>query len=358
MANSTSLSFASLAETESALVQASATAVGGLLVRQDFMPIIGDYRPKYTKLWQALKNNRMPASSPKVQEIRRTIWPQVAFVGRGALGTAPNSPPGTLTPDISDPGQDVKVISGMVEVDHFALSMVTQQGNVYGTQLNKDTDDIIISMLRFLERKLFTGDASLAGNLEFNGLIQQMSTATQHVYTASIVSSPPDKINDRLDEVCMRAAIDSENVRQPTHIFCSGAGARLLVKEIKELQLYYNVHEISPGVQVPSILTSFGYVDIITSPYIADVSNPGGNDIINYYIVDINSIEWHGVYPYGGDRTFDPQIFDLAYVINGLPTLAKRLILIYGTPYCKNRGEGIYQLQVTAPPGSTFQNNG
>jgi len=154
----------------------------------------------------------------------------------------------------------------------------------------------------------------------------------------------------------MRSAIRPQSLieHRPTQIFCSGAGARLLTKEVKQLQLFQNVKEISPGVHVPTILTGFGYVEIVPSPYLADKPGDDGNDIISFFLVDINNLEWHGVYPYGGIKSLEPQIFDLSHVVNGLPTLNERMIVIYGTLKALNGGQGIYRLDVKAPSGSRF----
>jgi hypothetical protein len=348
--NTSQIGFVDPLEVRNSLIQANATNVGGFAVRQDYLPVIGDYRYKNTEFWRRI-DNKVPAESPIVQELRRSNMPTVGFAPKGNLATAPANAPIPL--DYTDVGQEVKAIAGYIECENFAMSMAQQQGRPYGNQLNRDTEDLILSTMRFLERSLFTGDIA-TDPLQFNGLIKQMPVAG-HTYTADITSANPDAIHDKLDEVCMRSAMRPNTLleHRPTHIFCSGAGARLLTKEVKQLQLYHNVKEISPGVIVPTILTSYGYVEIVPSPYLQDNAG-GGGDVISYYLVDMRNIEWHGVIPFGGKNSFEPQIFDLSYVVNGLPTLNKRLILIYGTLKAKNGGEGIYRLDVTAPSGSVF----
>jgi hypothetical protein len=351
MANITSIAFQDPNEVQQSLIQANATNIGGFAVRQDYLSVIGDYRYKNTEFWRRI-DNKLPAESPIVQELRRTNMPNVGFAPKGNLAVNPANPPIPL--DYSDIGQEVKAIVGRIQCEHFAMSMAQQQGRPYGNQMNRDTEDLILATLRFLERSLYAGNAT-TDPLEFNGLIRQMPT-TGHVFTADITSANPDAIHDKLDEVCMRSAMRPQSLleHRPTHIFCSGAGARLLTKEVKQLQLWHNVKEISPGVIVPSILTSYGYVEIIPTPYLQDVSGGAGGDTISFFLVDMRNVEWHGVIPYGGKNSFEPQIFDLSYVVNGLPTLNERLILIYGTLKAKNGGEGIYRLDVTAPSGSTF----
>lgn len=335
---------------QQSLIQANATNIGGFAVRQDYMSVIGDYRYKNTELWRRI-DNKVPAESPIVQELRRTNMPTVGFAPKGNL--AANSANAPIPLNYTDVGQEVKAIAGRIQCEHFGMSMAQQQGRPYGNQMNRDTEDLILATLRFLERNLFLGDAT-ADPLQFNGLIKQMPPA-DHVFTADITSANPDAIHDKLDEVCMRSAMRPNSLleHRPTHIFCSGAGARLLTKEVKQLQLYHNVKEISPGVIVPTILTAYGYVEIVPTPYLQDISGTSG-DVISFYLVDLRNLEWHGVVPYGGKNSFEPQIFDLSYVVNGLPTLNERLIVMYGTPKAKNGGEGIYRLDVTAPSGSIF----
>jgi hypothetical protein len=344
--------FENLREVQNSLVQAQASNIGGFAIRQDYMKVIGDYRHKRTQLWKRLDNHKVPAESPIVQELRRTNLPTVGFVPKGNLAT-PETLNAAIPLDYSDKGQEVKAIVGRIQCEHFALSMAQQQGRPYGNQMNKDTEELILSTLRFLERSLFTGDADV-DPLQFNGLIKQMPTE-HHVFTADITSTNPDAIHDKLDDICMRSAIRPQSLieHQPTQIFCSGAGMRLITREIKQLQLFQNVKEISPGVRVPTILTGFGEVELVASPYLADREGPGG-DIISFFLVDVNNLEWHGVYPYGGLQNFEPQIFDLSHVVNGLPTLNERMIVIYGTLKALNSGQGIYRLDVTAPSGSRF----
>lgn len=343
------IGFESANALQQSLLQAEATNVGGLAVRQDFMPIIGDYRIKNTELWKRI-TSKVLAESMIIRELRRANLPTVGFAAKGSLSTAILNPPIPL--DYTDVGQEVKAIVGRIQCEHFAMSMAQQQGRPYGNQMGQDTEDLILATLRYLERSLYVGDAT-ADPLAFNGLLAQMP-ATQ-VSTADITLANPDVIHDKLDELCMRSAIRPMSLmaHKPTHIFCSGAGSRLITKEIKQLQLYHNMKEISPGVVVPSIQTAFGFVEIVPTPYLADRAGPGG-DILSFYIVDMSSVEWHGVYPYGGKNSFEPQIFDLSHVVNGLPTLQERMIVIYGTLKAKNGGQGISRLDVTAPTGSSF----
>lgn len=354
MSNQFSLSFQDIDTIQRDLIQAGAGLNGGMVIRQDFLPIINDYRQKLTKFWERLKNNRYPAEAPVVQEIRRLNWPTVAFANRGNLTTQVNNPPGSYAPDLSDPGQEVKAIVASFEIDHFAMSMYQQQGRIYGEQESALTDDMIKATLIFLERQLFQAEAAV-DPLAFNGLNAQIPAA--NVFTADVTTDPPDILHDEIDRICVRASMNPNFISMPNVIFCSGAGARLLGNEMRRLQMWQNTSRITPGVIVPSILTTNNdQVDIVPTPFIEDQYGGGtSNDVIEYWICDMSKIEWRGVYPHGGARSFDPQIFDLSYIVNGLPGLAKRMILIYGTPWVRNRGQCVYRLRVTAPPGTAIE---
>ena len=350
MANYVSdISFENPLEVHGSLIQAEASNLGGFAVRQDYLPVIGDYRVKVTKLWNKI-TTKLPASSPVVQEMINSSLPTVAFAPRGNLEAVPTQAPISLG---YGPGQEVKAIVGRIHCEHFALSMAYQQKNAYGDQMSTDTDNLILSAMRFLERSLFTGDSTV-NPLAFNGMIAQMPAI--NVYQADITSDNPDAIHDKIDEICTRSACRPNSLIEhyPTHIFCSGAGNRLITKEIKQLQLYHNVKEITPGVRVPAISTSFGDVEIVPTVYLQDQATADG-DIISYYIVDMKNFAWFGVYPYGGEKKFEPQIFDLSHVVNGLPTLRERMIILYGTPKAMDEGRGIFRLDVKAPRGSRFE---
>lgn len=343
------ISFENPLEVYNSILEAGASNLGGFAVRQDYLPVIGDYRVKVTKLWNKI-TTKLPAASPIIQEMINSALPTVAFAPRGNLEAVPTQTPVPLGYGV---GQEVKAIVGRIQCEHFALSMARQQNNAYGDQMSTDTDNLILSAMRFLERSLFTGDTTI-NPLSFNGMIAQMPP--ENLFEADITSDNPDAIHDKIDEICTRSACRPNSLIEhyPTHIFCSGAGNRLITKEIKQLQLYHNVKEIIPGVRVPAISTSFGEVEIVPTVYLQDRSTPEG-DIISYYIVDMKNFAWYGVYPYGGEKKFEPQIFDLSHVVNGMPTLRERMIILYGTPKAMDEGRGIFRLDVKAPAGSKFE---
>lgn len=334
-------------------LQAQAQNLNGFVVRDDFLPTLGDYRRKETVLWQLI--NKVYARAATVKEMLHTARPVVEFTNRSALGDSPENPIGTLDKDLSDPGQDLKALAGKIDVDNFGRSLYEQQGRPYFEQISMYTDDMITQAMRILEFALIDGDATANNGYQFNGFTRQM--APNHTFTATKIGSSPDQINDKLDEIVMRASTDVNVLRKITHIVCSGAGYRQLQKELKELQQWHNMVTITPGVNVPSIVTAIGSIPIITSPYIKDTPANTGNgtpERVNYWLIDITQLEWHGLVPYGGQRTLEPQIFDVRNIINGKPLLDKRFLLSYGTLYCKNRGQGIYKLEVDVPDGSIW----
>lgn len=327
-------------------LRAEAQNMNGFMVRQDFMPIVGDYRRKETVLWQLIKKTY--ANAATIKEAMTTARPQVEFTDRSNLSTSVSNPVGALDKDLTDLGQDVKALAGRIDVDHFGRSLYEQQGKPYMEQVNQYSDELITQSLRKLEFALIDGNASAGNGYEFNGFTRQM--ASGHTSQATKIGVTPDLIHDKLDEIVMRASTDVNKLRRITHIFCSGPGYRQLQKEMKELQQYHNVTQIRPGVEVPAIITAYGLIPIIISPFIRDTLGDPLNNIpnkVNYWLMDMSLIEWHGVVPFGGDRSLEPQIFDINNTINGEPLLEKRFCLQYGTLYCKNQGEGIYKLEVS-----------
>lgn len=341
--------------TQSFLTQAAATQEGRYTVQQDYDPEIEDILRKETMMWQLITSKK-PANAAIVRKIKKANRPTIGFVNRGDLSGVydnPNLPP---SKDLSDPGQEVKALAGSIQFEHFGRSLADQQGRPYGDEVAEETNDMLINAARFLEMSLFTGDADAAGGLEFNGIDKQTPTSpsNNHVFTANITTATPDSIVDKLNEIVVRATNDRNVLRRITHIFCTGAASLKIRDEVGQQHLYENRQEINAGIRVPGIVTPNGILPIITSPYINDLDGGAGNDVCRFYLIDIDSLEWRGVYPFGGVKTFQPQLFDITNTINGLPLVEKRMCLMYGTLYAKNGGEGIYRLDVTVPPGSVW----
>lgn len=335
------------------LLKAAATNLGGFTVRQDFAPMTLDYRRKNTVVWQLLE--KIAARTPKIQEIRRNVFPNVGFTSRTDLSSTPVNDIASIPADLSDPGQDVKAIAGLLNVTHFGRSVEAAQGYEYGDSTAQDTDDLVSSVYRMLEMKLFTGNASTGGNLEFNGLVNLASTDAENSSTLDVSVTTPPSIVQKLGEITTKIANHPLWNHRVTHIFTSGAGYELIRKETERRNTYMNATEVVPGVQVPAIQGVMGQIPIVTSPYIYDVLGVDpALDQITYYLVDMTTMSWRGLAPYGGTNTFEPQIFDVSNIVNGVPLLEKRLVLLYGTPYAKNRGKGIHKLVVSAARGTGY----
>lgn len=338
--------------TETFLTQAAATNLGGFTLNQDFAPEVEDILRDETVLWQMLLNKKA-APAPTVKKIRKNARPTVGFTNRSNLAGARANSHAATANDLSDPGQEVKAIAGTIEFEHFARSMADQQGRPYGDEVADETAELLVNCGRFLEMSLFAGDAEAGDGLEFNG-IDRLLPPQGHIVTADITTDNPDSIVSKLNEICLRASTDRNKLRKITHIFCTGSGALKLRDEVGQAVLYQNLREVVAGHEVPGIVTANGIIPIITTPYLNDIDGGANHDICRYYPLDLSTLEWNGVYPFGGDKTFEPQIFDITNTINGLPLVEKRMVLIYGCLYAKNRGEGIYRLDVSVPAGSVW----
>jgi hypothetical protein len=126
-----------------------------------------------------------------------------------------------------------------------------------------------------------------------NGMVAEIPAS--NLFEADITSDNPDVICDKIDEICTRSAYRPKLPIKPTHIFCSGAGVRLITAQLKKLQLFHHVKEIIPGVKVPAISTSFGYVEIVPTVYLQDRAEAEA-DIISYYIVDMKDFTDQGIF--------------------------------------------------------------
>jgi hypothetical protein len=72
-----------------------------------------------------------------------------------------------------------------------------------------------------------------------NGMVAQIPT--DNLFEADITSHNPDVISEKIEEICTKSAFRPKSPIKPTHIFCSGAGVRLMIAEIKQLQLFHKV---------------------------------------------------------------------------------------------------------------------
>ena len=141
----------------------------------------------------------------------------------------------------------------------------------------------------------------------------------------------------------------SQEICNISHIFCSSSGLNALANEAREEHMHYNQSKILLGHTVSEINTYAGNLPVIMNVYIEDeISEDPNTAVLNFWLIDMDKVEWNGVIPSGGDpNDFNPQIFDISHV-SGLsaPMVQQRLGLIYGTLYLTNRGKGVYLLQV------------
>lgn len=331
-------------------LQAQSVAISGLTVRQDFQPMIDDYRNKEDTLWSIM--NKLPARNAKIQTIRKTGMPSVGFVERTTLASPPSGSPSAN--ELNDPGQDVKAIVGILDFGHFAASLNSVQGAEAWETQAQITEDLILSVFRTLGNSLISGNATSAP-LEFNGINASVPTDALHTRTLDITGANPPKITQELSKMIAIAFGNRTYRHRISHIVCSAAGYLALAKEATALGLYYNQANIVPGIGVPAIggLGLQGNPEVVVSSYVLDTLGVDPNpDTLTYYLIDKDSFPWYGLYPMGGSNTFDPQIFDVTNIVNGLPLLQKRMVLLYGTPYARNRGQGLYKLTVSAPRGT------
>ena len=332
-------------------IQAVATAFDGFTVRSDFMDEIVEYLRRETIFWPMLK--KRAAEADVVREMRETAFPDSGFVSKIDLNPVENSTSVPASRDLSDPGQEVKALGGIIEFGHYARSLYTQQGKPYGDIVAERTDKLLISTARQLEQALFIGNAA-QNPLQFNGITLQMQEG--HTFEADLRGSTPDSIVRKIRSIVRLATSDILIKRKISVVWTSGLGLERIEIEVGNSLTYHNLIEITPGLQVPAVITQSGRIPIIPSPYIIDTpGSPNGleadnPDIIDFYLLDMDLIEWRGVLPEGGTNSFDPQIFDVSIYGSGAPYLVeKRMGLIYGTLYCHNRGEGIYRLRVKVP---------
>ena len=340
-------------------IQAEAMNLGGYVINRDYVPEILDYRRTQTVFWQLLKNKK-PAPAPIVRRIYKDRRPHVGFVTRHNLSAATENHDYQLPKNLNDPGQEVKAVAATLDFSHFARSMHIQQGRPYGDSIAEDTQDLIVEAYRFLEMSLFRGDAA-ANDLEFNGLQKQLTLQTNidsmdittPEYTSGDSNAPT--IWRKINQMVMRATSDRETLRRITHIFMTPEFFVKFQEEIdkrKNYVLQMDGYEVIPGVVVPAVMTGAGLLPIITSVYLDNIPNQNGADVLRCWLINIDEIEWYGVYPDGGDKTFEPQIFDVTNYLAGQYLVIKRFLLMYGTPYLKNNA--LWRLDMRAPLGSAW----
>lgn len=332
-------------------VNAASIALDGFVVREDLMTLMRSYIRNKTILWPLLRKEQ--AEGDTVQEFTEAHQPASTFFSKIALNPIenPSNMPAML--DSARPPQEVKAGGGLIKFGHYARSLYNQQNKPFGDIVAKKTADLIASTAKTLERALVLGNAT-ANPLEFNGLANQL--LPDHVFRASKISG--DMVYKKLRSLARVALNDSDITREITHILTTSLGVELLTDEMDAKLQYVNLNEVRPGLTVPGLIiqgdSQGGFTPIITSPYLKDQMGDGAPDIVTYWLLDMNSLCWKGVYPEGGQRTFDPQIFEVSqFTSDSTPyLLEKRMCLFYGTLYASNSAQGIWRLDVEVPAGT------
>jgi hypothetical protein len=328
-------------------IQAIATAMDGFTVVDDFEPVVREYLRKATIFWPLLRKES--AYADLVREITEGPEPTTGFFDKHATNPTDN-PTNLAAHDLTDPGEYIKAVGGVISFSPYSRSLYKQQGRPYGNTVAKKTADLIVSATKTLERTLFLGNAT-TNPLEFNGLEQQIDPS--HVYTADITAG--DSVVRKIRSLARLIVSDPDILRNVTHIFTTGLGLELIEEEVTTQLEYTNLDEVRPGLRVPAIITQADPqgrpTPIITSPYILDTAGVSGT--VPFWLLDMDTLVWKGVIPDGGLTTFNPQIFEVSqYTYGATPNylVNKRMCLAYGTLYAsKAGGGGVYRLDVNVP---------
>jgi hypothetical protein len=337
---------------QSVQIGASATNLGGFTINQEFDPEVEDNLRDNTVLWQLITTKKK-AIAPVIKKIRRTSRPTADFVDRNNLQAAYNNSHGDTALNLQDPGQEVKAVAGKLSFAHFNRSMYEQQGRPYGDEIASETDELLTNTARFLEMQLVQGDAN-SNSLAFNG-IEKLIPSSGHIFTVDLTDAQPESIISKIDEVVLRASTQRNYMQKLTHIVGTGSAHKAIREEVGQALFYTNSKEVVPGLNVPSVMTNNGELPIITSPYLNDLDGGAGDDTIRLYLLDMTSLEWHGVVPFGGTPdNLEPQIFDITQYVNGQPLVEQRMVLLYGALYAKNQGAGIYRIDIKVPSGTVW----
>ena len=336
------------------LLQAEATNYGGFTIRNDFTSDIYDAIYRESPFWATL--NKKAAAADIVRQINKTALPTSGFSSKTALGTASPQAAATSRNILTDPGQEIKCVTGLLNWADYYRALSQQQGQEFGDQVAIDTDDLLTSMAKTLERCLYAGNAT-TNPLEFNGIAAQMASdaVRQHLFLHDLTVATAESLSIVLPRTCAKIVGSRDIERSVNEIHTTAAGYSLLQEEWARAHLNLSEVEYIPGVKVPGVLGADGkIIPIVVSRYLDDDASPADGDNINYWLLDKSSIEWHGVVPVGGSG-FNPQIFDL---VNLNHKTEQRMGLCYGTLFARGRGQGISCLRVKAANGKAWSYTG
>lgn len=327
------------------LEAASTVALDGFTIRDDYGAVVRNYLRENTVLWQLIPKEE--AGSDPVTEMQEGPEPEAGFISKIDLNP-PETPSDLPAHFPLGTGQNIKAMGGLIKLGHYAQSLYDAQRRPYGDIVARKTNRLLIKTVKTMERGLITGNAA-NDPLSFNGLSVQI--ATGHTFNCDVTLG--DSVVKKLRGIVRLSINDEDILRGVTHIFCTGLGLEVIEEEVDAKLDYTNLESIRPGLRVPSIITQAGIIPIIPSPYIQDSDNGADKDEVHYWLVDINTLMWKGIYPKGGLRTFDPQVFDVSnYNSNATPyLLEKRMCLAYGTLLVAQAGQGVWKLTAKIPSG-------
>lgn len=336
-------------------VQAEATQFNGMVVREDFTGPIARIIRDQTALWNILSKEL--ATTDVVREIQQDTMPRAGFINKLDQQTTSNITPPTYNQlNLSDPGQAIKAMGGRIQMSHYTQSLSAAQGFPYGDQNGGATADLVKSTGLLIERTLFAGNAT-NNPLEFNGIDAQTPDAHKIVVDATAAVPADQTIYNAIRSTVRRAYSSRAVNRQITHIFATGLALELLEKEVDSDLSYQNLDVVRPGLQVRTIQTQAGSLPLVLTPYISDMVgaektvNPG-YDAVYFYLLDIDTLIWKGIFPYGGQQTFNPQIFDVTKYSSPDLLAEERYCLCYGTLFARYRGASLWRLEVRVPSGT------
>jgi hypothetical protein len=327
--------------------QARSLPLDGFTVEEDFNKLVKRYVREKTVLFPMI--TKEPAEADEVVELLEGSEPTAGFMSKTAVNPPEN---GTdFQPHAFDaPRQQVKAVGGVIKSSNYAQSLYAQQGKRWGEILVRKTDRLLTSTVKLLERALFRGDATL-NPLEFNGLNKQIHP--DNLLTCDMTTG--DRVVQKILGILSRAMGDEDFLKNIDYVFTSFQGVRLVQLEVEQKLQYHNLEMIRPGFLVPAIIGPNGPLPIIPSPYISDVPGTGTDkDIIYFYLLDMDTVAWKGVIPQGGEKSFDPQVFDVTrFTGSATPYMVeKRMSLAYGTLLLGNRGLNCYRLAVSVANGT------
>ena len=328
-------------------VAATASNLNGGTVRDDYSEYIARRLRTDANAFPLVNLiERRQAKNETIQDLREGGLPGSQFTDRNSISTAAR-PLTEGDMDLDGPRQPIKVISGVIQSDFLARSVAESQGLPYGDSFAEKTDKLTLSALHLWEKSLITGDAE-ENPLSFNGLIKQMTVeGVDNIHSAD---SQTDSVLMKLRRLAIRMTQDPVDNFVPSVLITDGDGYQLIEEEVHSQSSYtLPLRELVPGFHVSAIMTGAGEIPIVISRHLFDPTTT----TVPFIMLDRNHFSWRGLFPAGGARDYNPQIFDFSpYTADGdAAMLQKRLLILAGTPYLAYP-QAAFRLDVTVPAGS------